>query len=113
MPRFEVSEDDYQYITTRGDLARYTLGNLDHVKSVIKQHGTCRISVDTEFSGNDLHVVSIEIEGCRPAVLVHPYTWAGTFESNMKNLLEMENVLIIGCNISTDVRKLRHRFGIR
>eukprot|EP00986_Skeletonema_menzelii_P020844 scaffold32465_cov531-Skeletonema_menzelii.AAC.2 len=113
LPRFVVTEDDYTYITTRDALARYTLGNLEHVQSVIAQHGTCRISVDTEFSINDLHVVAIEIEGSRPAALVHPYFWGDTFEPNMKKLLEMENVLIIGCNIGIDVRKLRHRFDIR
>ncbi|KAL7453817.1 hypothetical protein ACHAWC_005458 [Mediolabrus comicus] len=104
LPWFEVlPEVDFTYITTRDALSRYTLGILDHVQSVIAKYGTCRISIDTEFRDNDLHVIAIEAEGWRPAALVHPYSWETTFEPNMKKLLESENVLIIGCNIGVDL----------
>lgn len=113
LPRVEISIDDYVYVNNKSALADYTLGARDHVQSVIDKHGTCRVSVDTEFSAEGLHVVAIAIEGHRPAVLVHPYDWGNTFEPNMKNLLELDSILVIGCSVITDVHKLRQRFGIR
>lgn len=113
LPRFEVTDDDYRYISSRTALSDFALSAVQHVQSVIDLHGSCRISIDTEFSVDGLHVVAIEIEGHRPAVLVHPYSWENTFESNMKKMLELDGVLIIGCNVIIDARKLRQQFGIR
>jgi len=113
LPRITLGTGDYVYIVSRTAASDYALSVQSHVDKVIKEKGQCRIAVDTEYDASQMHVVAIVIEGHRPAALVHPYDWGSTFEPNMKKLLELDDVLIIGCHVTVDVHKLRGRFGIR
>lgn len=78
-----------------------------------KNGGDYRIGLDTEFDSNGVSVIALDFEGDPPAVLIHPYDWKDKFEKNMKSILELECVVIVGVNVATDLHKLRTRFGIK
>ncbi|KAL7535177.1 hypothetical protein ACHAXR_006318 [Thalassiosira sp. AJA248-18] len=113
LPRYEISLEDFRYIRSLDALETYALAVRNHVKSVIKSAGTIRVGLDTEFDHDGVHIVALEFEGYRPACLIHLYDFEDKFDPTMKKLLELDGILIIGCNVAGDLHKLRDRFGIK
>ena len=72
------------------------------------------IDPTTRFCGYLLNLDrALEFEGYSPAALLHPYNWGNEFDPTMKKILELPQVLIIGCNVVGDVHKIRKRFSVR
>ena len=71
LPRFEITEDDYSYITTHSGLESYALGIQSHVQSVIDTAGTIRVGLDTEFDHDGVHLLTLNFEGYCPTCLIH------------------------------------------
>ena len=113
LPRITLGPGSYSYIVSKTESSDYALAALSHIEKMISENGQCRVAVDTEYDATQMHVLAIVIEDYTPAALVHPYDWGNNFEPNMKKILELDDVLIIGCHVTVDVHKLRGRFGIR
>ena len=114
LPRYEISSDDYKYITTREGLERVALSCLSYIENTEADIGTVRLGLDTEFDINGLHVIALDFAGdSGPTILIHPYEWGNEFEPNMKTILELPSIVAVGVNVAIDIHLLRERFGIK
>lgn len=112
---FVVDRESYTYVTTREGAKRLALLASSHVETLLSNGcDVVRIALDSEYQWNDVHVISVAVEGeGGPAALIHPYGWGGQFEPYLRRLLEHDKVLIVGCNVACDVHKLRRQFGVK
>jgi hypothetical protein len=114
LPRYTVSKEAYSYITTKPGLNTIALTLPSYIDEMTKDGKFLRVGLDTEFDHSGVHVIALDFEGDNgPTLLIHPWDWGDTFEPEMKKILELESVVIIGCNVAVDIHKLRKRFGIK
>ena len=115
LPRYTLSADDFLYLTTKDGCKNVAMTIPEYIQKMTANGGTVRIGLDTEFDIDGVHLVSMDFDGDGPSMLLHFYNseWADTFEAEMKKIMELDCVVIIGVNIATDIHKLQDRFGIK
>ncbi len=87
---------------------------MKHMANIIEEKGTFEIGLYIEFDETGVTLISLSFEEYEPkAFLIHPYGWGNIFDPTMKQILELDGVLIICCNIVVDLHKLLHQFGIK
>ena len=112
-PRYEISKNDFRYITTVSGLDTYACALISYIQEKLSSGTkTIKIGLDTEFDNGGLRVIAIAIEGYSPGCLIHPYGWR-SFNDTMKKILELDCILVIGCNLGNDISLLYKEYGIR